>query len=691
MRLAFIRTLAFLCLGLTLALSGIECGGGSSSSPPPAATTLQFASSDYSVDENGGMVTVIISRSGTSTDAVGVDFATGDITATAGIDYTAASGTLNWPAGDVADKSYNLTVADDAVVEGDETVSLTLTNPGGGAVLGTQASAVLTILDDDTPAAGALQFSEPTYSVGEGGAAVTITVTRTGGSTGAITADYATSDSSATAPADYTAILGTLTWADGDSSARTFTVSVVDDALAEGDETLDLALSNPGGGAALGTQATAVLTIVDDDASGSLEFSSTNVSVSAYGGFADITVMRTGGSSGAVAVNYWITGNTATAGSDFTAVPGILTWNDGDATDKLFTITIVEDLLAETDETVDLTLTNPTGGANLGTIDAATLTIVEGWVKNPANPVLIPSSPGPAWDDGGVGEPCVLGPTSGLLQYSMWYMGENQGTGTEQIGYASSPDGVTWTKLGTPVLTPGAPGAWDENSVGGPSVFYDSATGTYALYYNGEDAMGVFRLGLATSTDGVIFIKSPANPILSEGPPGAWDEGAVAYASVRKDGLTFKMWYTAVDVFSPLGTVQIGYATSPDGVNWTKYVGNPVLSPNTGSFDALGVGFPTVIEDGSPTFRMIYTGNLSVAGMVPTALGYAVSLDGGITWAKYRDGFGVPVPILDVGVPGAWDDGAIFNSTWESIVPSEIWYQAEGSSGGSQIGYATHP
>ena len=133
-----------------------------------------------------------------------------------------------------------------------------------GVEPGTQR-VVATIVDDDLPpAAGTLQFGAPAYSRAEGGGTATITVTRAGGSAGAVSVRYATADGTA-GGGDYTAASGTLSWADGDASPKTFTVALLDDARFEFDETVLLALGDPSGGATLGTTATAVLTINDDD------------------------------------------------------------------------------------------------------------------------------------------------------------------------------------------------------------------------------------------------------------------------------------------------------------------------------------------------------------------------------------------------------------------------------------------
>ena len=112
---------------------------------------------------------------------------------------------------------------------------------------------------------GSLQLSAATYSIAENGGSATITVTRTGGSFGAVSIAYTTADGSAsTLDNDYAAASGTLNFADGEVS-KTFNVSVNNDATVEPNETVNLVLSSPTGGATLGTQSTAVLTITNDD------------------------------------------------------------------------------------------------------------------------------------------------------------------------------------------------------------------------------------------------------------------------------------------------------------------------------------------------------------------------------------------------------------------------------------------
>jgi len=251
-------------------------GGASLGSPSSAVLTitddepaqpgqLRFSAATYTVNENGNSATITVTRTGGSDGAISAQYATSNGTATAGFDYATASGTLNWANGDAASKTFAVTVLDDSVWEGDETVNLSLSNVTGGASLGSPSAAALTIVENEIAQPGQLQFSAATYDVAENGGLVTITATRTGGTDGAVSANYATSDGTATAGSDYATASGTLNWANGDASAKTFAVTVLNDSLVEGDETVSLSLSNVTGGASLGSPSAAALTIADDD------------------------------------------------------------------------------------------------------------------------------------------------------------------------------------------------------------------------------------------------------------------------------------------------------------------------------------------------------------------------------------------------------------------------------------------
>lgn len=237
-------------------------GGGDD---PPGDLRLAAASQQRS--EAGGSFSIQVQRVGGDDGAVGVSYATADGSASAGTDYTATSGTLSWPDGDDDARTITVPILNDSADENNETLTLMLSNPSGGAGLGSPSAATLTITDDDDPPTnqpGTLSFSSSSYSASEAGGSATIQVQRTAGTSGAVGVNFSTSDGSAESGSDYVTSSGTLTWADGDGSAKTFQIDLIDDLLQEGTETVNLSLSNATGGASLGTTA-ATLSLTDND------------------------------------------------------------------------------------------------------------------------------------------------------------------------------------------------------------------------------------------------------------------------------------------------------------------------------------------------------------------------------------------------------------------------------------------
>lgn len=218
--------------------------------------------------------------------------------------------------------------------------------------------------------AGTLSLSAATYAVAENGGSVTITVTRTDGSAGAVSVQYATSDGSAGEAADYAAASGTLTWAGGDTSAKTFTVSVTDDAVYEDDETVTIALSDFTGGASVGTSS-ATLTIDEDEAFPTLTVSNVSASEGHSGTTAfQFTVTLAPASASTVNVNFETAAGTAQA-SDFLAAAGPLTFAPG-VTAQVVNVSVVGDTAGEVNETFSVVLSSATnanaGGPGTGTI-----------------------------------------------------------------------------------------------------------------------------------------------------------------------------------------------------------------------------------------------------------------------------------------------------------------------------------
>lgn len=233
----------------------------------PPVNVLQLSAADYATDESAGETVVTVTRSG-SAGAVSVDVATSDGTATAGSDYAAVATTVSFADGESAPRTVSIPIVPDMDVEDDETFDVTLSN-AVGATLGPLDTATVTITDDDMaaePSAGTLQLSAGSYATNETAGSLTIVVTREGGDAGAVSVDIASSDGTATAGSDYTALAATVDFADGDTAGKSVTFAVLDDGDDEADETATVTLSNATGGATLGTPSTATVTIADDDA-----------------------------------------------------------------------------------------------------------------------------------------------------------------------------------------------------------------------------------------------------------------------------------------------------------------------------------------------------------------------------------------------------------------------------------------
>ena len=502
---------------------------------------LQFDPASYSVAENGSSVTLTVTRSGGSVGAVSVDYASSDGTATASTDYAVTAGTLNFPDG-VLSQTIAVPILNDTTYEGDETFSLNLTNATGGAVVVAPTAAVITITEDDpVPPAGSLQFDNVTYTVAENIASVQVTVTRTGGSFGAVSVVYSTSDGSATASTDYFAESGLLSFADGVTS-QSFDIAIINDTSYEGDESFGLALSAVSGGASLGTPATATVTITEDDPvppAGSLQFSAATYAVAENGASQVITVARSGGSYGTVTVDYTTSNGTATAGSDYQAATGTLTFNDG-VTSQTFSVPILDDVDYEGDETVNLGLSNAGGGASLGAPTSAVLSIIEDDAPPPAGTLQF-SGASYVVAENGASVLATVTRTGGSF-------------GAVSVDYAAADGSAT-------VSADYGPAGGTLNFADGvlsqtfPVTIIDDTT------YEGDET---FSLNLSNATGGAsLGAPSTATVTITENDPvppaGSLQFSGATYA-VAEDGISLLVTVTRTG--GSFGTVGIDYASS---------------------------------------------------------------------------------------------------------------------------------
>jgi hypothetical protein len=219
---------------------------------------LALTSTSITVPETTGSVSLRALRTGGATGAASVGYTTVAGTATAGADFTAETGTLNWADGDTSAKTINVPISAATPYSGTKSFSVQLLGPAG-ATLGTVTTTAVSITGEGVP--GRLAFSAAAMTVGQTAGVINIKVNRSGGSSGAASVVYATGNGTAHAGTDFTAETGTLTWTVGDASAKTISVPISSTALFAGTKTFGLALASATG-ASLGSPSSAAVGIM---------------------------------------------------------------------------------------------------------------------------------------------------------------------------------------------------------------------------------------------------------------------------------------------------------------------------------------------------------------------------------------------------------------------------------------------
>jgi len=202
-----------------------------------------------------------------------------------------------------------------------------------------------------------------------------------------------------------------------------------------------------------------------------------------------------------------------------------------------------------------------------------------------SDPVCVLNPTNSGWEDR-INRPSVINHGG---KYHMWYTG--QGGGSSRIGYATSLDGLSWVREngGKAVLT--ADGGWEKPSVMNPNVSWDEQESIYKMWYCGGEDYEPDAIGYATSKDGITWTKATGNPVFAKDPSNHWESVKVAGPQVIKDPwgptgtkgyLLFYIGYRTVD------STSIGMAFSKDGLtNWTRYENNPIIrSSKNNGFDA---------------------------------------------------------------------------------------------------------
>ena len=294
------------------------------------------------------------------------------------------------------------------------------------------------------------------------------------------------------------------------------------------------------------------------------------------------------------------------------------------------------------------------------------------WTKYPDNPVFS-GQPGTWYAYLSM---CSVLYNPDSSRYEMWFTAGAQAEFPYNIGYAWSYDGISWNvHTSNPVLA-STPGSWDAYMVFDPLVVREN--GQYKMWYAGIETTALLtKIGYATSINGINWTKHP-DPVLLAG-SASWESAAVSHPFVMPDSNGYKMWYSG----SSAGASQtaFGYATSPDGINWQKdTLNNPVLLNGAiGQWDRVVYG-PEILYIDS-LYYMFYTGqnNLYQSDKV----GLATSYDGIHNWYKHG-------PVLQP-TSGQWDGSrTILGCVFMEDDTLKMYYA--GSNGSNwEIGLATSP
>src|SRR6185503_11512401 len=350
-------------------------------SEPPIVTATASNPSASEGGPNSGTCT--ISRTGNTSSALTVMYTVAG-TAANGTDYATLPGSVTIPSAS-ASATISIDPIDDADFEGDESVVVTIA-PGAGYVVGSQDSATVVIADNDLPVVTVVASNT---NVSEGGPnSGTITISRTGNATPALTVTYALAGTASNG-ADYAALPGSVTIPSASASA-TISIDPIDDADFdadfEGDESVVVEIA-PGAGYVVGSQDSATVIIADNDLPVvTVVASNTNVSEGGANS-GTITISRTGNTSSALTVTYALAG-TASNGADYATLPGSVTIPSASASATV-AVAPIDDADFEGDESVVLAVASAPAYI-IGSSSNATVTIVDN--DPPTNVTNLPSS-----------------------------------------------------------------------------------------------------------------------------------------------------------------------------------------------------------------------------------------------------------------------------------------------------------
>jgi predicted GH43/DUF377 family glycosyl hydrolase len=175
--------------------------------------------------------------------------------------------------------------------------------------------------------------------------------------------------------------------------------------------------------------------------------------------------------------------------------------------------------------------------------------------------------------------------------YHLWYTG--QANGKSWIGYATSTDGINFTRRSNdPVLS--AEEDWEKVAVMCPHVIWDEQEKLFKMWYSGGEQYEPDAIGYATSPDGLKWTKRK-EPVFVADPAKSWEQHKVTACQVIKRKSDYLMFYIG---FHNIDFAQIGMARSKNGIDqWERYAGNPIISPTPDGWDASACYKPYAIQE----------------------------------------------------------------------------------------------
>ena len=201
--------------------------------------------------------------------------------------------------------------------------------------------------------------------------------------------------------------------------------------------------------------------------------------------------------------------------------------------------------------------------------------------------IVLGPNPETDWEEN-INRPAVLKRGE---NYYMWYTG--QARGHSWLGYAVSPDGINWTRQNSkPVFSPEA--EWEKVAVMCPHVIWDENIQLYRMWYSGGEQYEPDAIGYATSPDGIHWTKLP-EPIFSFDPKNTWEQRKVTACHVVQYGNWHYMFYIG---FENIDHAQIGIARSRDGIGgWERHPDNPIIQTGNNQWDQDACYKPFAIFD----------------------------------------------------------------------------------------------